>query len=327
MRERDWRGEGQQARGSRRADWSRVGDFALGRSDMARSPARRDARDRRDHDYRRRSRDRDGPVGRYSRYRPTGNLPRQQRRHDDRYDDRSYGRYDDRRDRGSGRPRSRERKRSREGSPVRDRERDRDRRERGRYADDRDYNDRDRDSKRARRDDDQPSRRHRGDSRDRRADSERGREVHTLSEAQSRNMLNGQTPRQSAAEVEEEAKKARQAKVEAWKKKQLLKKGIDPTDSPAASNSGTSSPTAQLDQNGITSEDTAAPGKKFDHKAIAKRAAAAMEREKQKTALGGDVSIPKSTGHAPAADASKLANNTKATSSVANGKLLRGPFQ
>lgn len=186
--------------------------------------------------------------------------------------------------------------------------------------------DRNRENKRPRRDDD----RRRGDSRDgrqSRAESDREREVCPAIPAIRRVMLNSQAPRPSTADAEEEAKKVRQAKVEAWKRKQLLKKGVDATASPTANTPGAASPAAaspsaetSSSQNGTHGEDSA-PAKKFDHKAIAKRAAAAMEREKQKTALGGDVSIPKSSTHAPALDTSKLANNTKATQpNVGNGK-------
>lgn len=170
----------------------------------------------------------------------------------------------------------------------------------------------------------------RGGSRERgehRSRGERSAEVCTAKCSRSRTTLSEQTSRPSTADAEEEAKKARQARVEAWKKKQLLKKGVA---SPAAANSGAASPAldspaaeaskAHTQDGADDEDDNAAPLRKFDHKAIAKRAAAAMDREKQKTALGGDITIPKSATHAPVVDAHKPANQPKAMySNVANG--------
>lgn len=58
---------------------------------------------------------------------------------------------------------------------------------------------------------------------------------------------------------------------------------------------------------------------KFDPKAIAKRAAAAMER--QRSALGGDVVIPKSANEASNANGASLADSSKvAPSNSVNGE-------
>ena len=210
---------------------------------------------------------------------------------------------------------------------MRERDRDRERRDRDRYRDDRYYDEHDRDSKRARRDDDAPRRRYREDSRDRgdaRGEGKAASEVCTLSSTDRRTMLNCQTPRQSTAEAEEEAKKARQARVEAWKQKQLLKKGAEGGASPAGVTPSAASPaiaSPSTPTHNTNGTEASVPGKKFDHKEIAKRAAAALERGYQKTALGGDISIPKSTTHAPTVDASKLANNAKAAiSNTTNGE-------
>ncbi|KAI6867680.1 P-loop containing nucleoside triphosphate hydrolase protein [Hortaea werneckii] len=261
---------------------------------MARSPSRRDDdRYRRDdRSYRRRSRSRD-----------------RERRYDDRdrRRERSRDRYDDYR--SSRRDRSRERKRSRDRSAVRERERDR-----RRYRDD-DYQDRD--SKRPRRDERSPARSHRRDSRD---------EGSTTA-----SVRGNESPRPSTADASaEEARKAKLARVEAWKKKMQEQKAAQATPaasaaSPAVKNedNDTASPAAQSPANGSQASATpASPGAKddkpsspapyagkFDPKAIAKRAAAAMD--KQKSALGGDVVIPKSAQEASNSNGAKLADNSK----------------
>lgn len=210
--------------------------------------------------------------------------------------------------------------------------RDRDRRERDRYRDDRHYDDHDRSSKRIRYFDDQSTRRSRGDSREgreSRAAVEKGPEVCAQAPTYTEMILNYQTSRPSTADAEEEAKKARQAKVEAWKKKQLLKKGVEGIASPSAGDSGAASPAvasaapeSSTAQNGSGGSAPAAPVKKFvDPKMVQKKAAAAMEREKQKATLGGDVQIPKSASHARPADA-KPANTPKGThTNMANGEF------
>lgn len=219
------------------------------------------------------------------------------------------------------------------------RERERDRR---RYRDD-DYQDRD--SKRPRRDERSPARSHRRDSRDEGSTtaSVRGNEVCLL-----RNRINhicieltGQSPRPSTADASaEEARKAKLARVEAWKKKMQEQKAAQATPaagaaSPAVKNedNDTASPAAQSPANGSQASATpASPGAKddkpsspapyagkFDPKAIAKRAAAAMD--KQKSALGGDVVIPKSAQEASNSNGAKLADNSKvAPPRSVNGK-------
>ncbi|RMY75635.1 hypothetical protein D0864_09799 [Hortaea werneckii] len=241
-----------------------------------------------------------------------------QRRYDDRdrRRERSRDRYDDYR--SSRRDRSRERKRSRDRSAVRERERDR-----RRYRDD-DYQDRD--SKRPRRDERSPARSHRRDSRD---------EGSTTA-----SVRGNESPRPSTADASaEEARKAKLARVEAWKKKMQEQKAAQATPaasaaSPAVKNedNDTASPAAQSPANGSQASATpASPGAKddkpsspapyagkFDPKAIAKRAAAAMD--KQKSALGGDVVIPKSAQEASNSNGAKLADNSKvAPPSSVNG--------
>ncbi|KAK5120997.1 hypothetical protein LTR85_005781 [Meristemomyces frigidus] len=272
---------------------------------MARSPSRRD-----DDRYRRDDR----PQRRRSRSRD------RERRYDDR--DRGYGRRDRSRDRyedrGPRRDRSRERKRSRDASPVRDSRHGRDG-NRGDYYDDRNR-------KRSRRDDGSPRHSQRGDSREPKstnAESVRG----------------NQSPRPTAADDAAEAlKKARLAKVEAWKKSMAEKGQLKAPTSGAASPApktdemGSASPAAQSpaaasqtatapSSPAVKDDKTSSPAPyagKFDHKAIAKRAAALIE--KQKAALGGDVVIPKSATEASNVNVASLANNSKvAPSNSVNG--------
>lgn len=137
----------------------------------------------------------------------------------------------------------------------------------------------------------------------------------------SRAELNKQSVADVDPAVAEEEKKARLAmKVDAWKKKKLMKemqegKHIGAADSP----SGTSAASPGLMSASSTepqspARDTAAPAVpyagKFDHKAIAKRAAAALE--KRKAALGGDVVIPKSANETSNKPSSTVADISKA---------------
>ncbi|KAK4543693.1 hypothetical protein LTR36_005338 [Oleoguttula mirabilis] len=289
---------------------------------MARSPSHRDDdRYRRDdRTQRRRSPSRDREVRRRSRSPGGRDLTRTQRRYDDR--DRGYGRRDRSRDRydnrGPRRDRSRERKRSRDASPVRD-----SRYGRGGNRDD--YYD-DRNRKRSRRDDASPRPSQRGDSRERKS-------------TKSESVKGNQSPRPSVADDADEAqKKARLAKVEAWKKSMAEKGQLKAPGSGAASPvikiqaKGAASPAVQSPA--VASPTTTAPSSpaiqddkpaspapyagKFDPKAIAKRAAAAIE--KQKAALGGDVVIPKSATEASNVNGAFLANNSKvAPASSVNG--------
>ena len=325
---------------------------------MARSPARRDdryGRERRDdRGYRHRSRSGDRHVGRHffrSPHRGRGrDLIWGQRRYDNRDSRENYGRLDrpyDRPDeyRGSRRERSRERKRSREASPVRDRRDDRDRR-----PHDRDYRD-DRDRKRSRRDEASPRRPRRDDSKDRKSErpsSSKSNEVCPTSDLLlRRTVLNKQPPKPSPAEAAEEDRKNKLAKVEAWKKRLEEKKRLgaeaNGSSSPQVKVEGTSTAAspdmgspANLSQpttgpaspappkDGEKSAPPAPYAGKFDPKAIAKRAAAAMERHK--AALGGDITIPKSASEAPNLKGSTLADNSKvAPASRVNGESL--PFR
>ena len=93
---------------------------------------------------------------------------------------------------------------------------------------------------------------------------------------------------------------------------------------------GSASPATQSPANGSQSAATPAVKEegsqspapyagKFDPKAIAKRAAAAMER--QRSALGGDVVIPKSANEASNANGASLADSSKvAPSNSVNGE-------
>jgi len=293
---------------------------------MARSPSRRDDdRYRRDdRDYRRRSRDRE--VRRRSRSPPGRDLTRPQRRD---YDRDYYHPRDRSRDRGYDgrrRDRSRDRKRSREGSPVRERRRER-------YRDDREYDDHDR--KRPRRDDTPPRRRHRDDSRERmstKSASVKGNnEVRHFSSLFCRTLLIRQSPRPTTADAVKDDLKAKQARVEAWKKKLQDKnsqKASTSSPAPAVTTEATASPLPAASSPSahshsgtgtepglpdVQDDKPASPAAytgKFDPKVIAKRAAVAME--KSKAALGGDVVIPKSATETPHVIGSTVADSSKA---------------
>ena len=153
-------------------------------------------------------------------------------------------------------------------------------------------------------------------------------------------MLNVKPSRPSTADAAEEDRKAKLAKVEAWKKKVEEKKRREAEASGAASpqmkteqvestapSTAPGSPRAQS----VTSPDSpAAPvdgaklavpasRRKFDPKEISKRAAAAMAR--QKALLGGDVVIPKSANDTSNVNRSNLADYSKvAASSRVNGQ-------
>ncbi|KAK3700954.1 pre-mRNA processing RNA-helicase [Vermiconidia calcicola] len=290
---------------------------------MARSPARREpdyAGRERQHERghaRRRSRSRDRDVRIYRSRSPHGHdLMKNQRRYDDRE---TYRRRDRSRDRytGSHRERSRDRKRSRETSPVRER-RDRDRRRDGRDH----YDDRDR--KRPKRDEESQ----RNDSRDRKDGKVAPKD--------------GESSRPSTADADEEAKKAKLAKVEAWKKKVAEQKRQEAALNGSASpqvkteKANAASPTPDVGSPATLSHPATAPASpatppdgaksasptpyagKFDPRAIAKRAAAAIER--QKAALGGDVVIPKSANQNSNMNGANLADNSKvASGSRGNG--------
>ncbi|WPG99123.1 P-loop containing nucleoside triphosphate hydrolase protein [Acrodontium crateriforme] len=287
---------------------------------MARSPARRH-NDR----YERDSRD---DRHRYS-ARPRSR--NRERRNDDR--DRDYdrrggaGRRDRSRDRyryddrGSRRDRSPPNKRSREVSPVRERNSG-GRSERENYdGRNRDRNEHDR--KRARHDDDD---RRRPSSRDR--GSQRG------------SVRDKDSPAPSTVDAEEAKIRERQAKVEAWKAKMEERKKAQTanagantsevdrgTSSPAPLSAAMSPSTAANSPGPLKADDkpsSPAPyAGKFDPKAIAKRAAAAMEREKK--ALGGEVAIPKSATEASTMNGTTLANPSKvAPARFMNGKIPNG---
>ncbi|KAK1067404.1 pre-mRNA processing RNA-helicase [Friedmanniomyces endolithicus] len=302
---------------------------------MARSPVRRDD-DRHRRDYRdsrdRRSRSRDRDVRRRSRSPGGRDLTRTQRRYDDR--DSGYRPRDRSRDRYRDRPLrdSRDRKRSREySSPVRAERRDR----RG-YNDD--YDDSRR--KRTRRESSRSPRRARDDSRDRgsiKSSSVKGNEVRRPSNTNLRTQLTRQSPRPIAADdAAEEAKKAKLAKVEAWKK-QLAEKNQLGT----AKASGPASPGVKLgDSTGPSSTALQSPAiaspislgpsspivrdkkpaspapyaGKFDPKAIAKRAAAKLE--KSRAALDANAVIPKSATEASVKTIASLANSSKVASTT-----------
>ena len=221
---------------------------------------------------------------------------------------------------------------------MREREREREHRERDRYGGERGYDDRrneERASKRPRRDDnyERPRFREENEKRgDSKAGSDGATQVRTSSKALERTMLIIQMTRPSTADTEEDAQKARLSKVDAWKKKrQLEKQGGEGMASPAGDNSGAASPAVtsppadtsidrrQGEENG---DEAWVPTKRFDPKAIAKRASAAMEREKQKATLGSNVAIPKPASQATSANA-KPARFFKATNmDVANGEFV-----
>ena len=226
---------------------------------------------------------------------------------------------------------------------MRERHYDRDRR-----GNDRDYND-ERERKRSRLDDGRsprPGRDERDWMRDR-PSSSRSNEVRHNTTIRSDNMLMNCKPTVPPAKSAEEEKQAKLAKLEAWKRKKQLEKAEKAGGSGAASPqvnvelannaaspsmgspatlsqpaTGPASPAPLTDGEKPASP---APGAgKFDPKVIKMRAAAAIEREKQKTArsaLGGDVLIPtKSANEASNVNGSTLADSSKvASSSRMNG--------
>ena len=156
---------------------------------------------------------------------------------------------------------------------------------------------------------------------------------------QDRTKLSKQSPRPaSAGNDAEEAKKAKLAKVEAWKKKieekKRLQAGASGTASPqvgAAASPGVGSPAA-ASQPATAPDSPAAPkdgekpaspapyAGKFDPKAIANRAREKLDKQK---ALGGDVVIPKSANATSNVNSSSLADNNKvAPTGLANGSSL-----
>lgn len=211
---------------------------------------------------------------------------------------------------------------------MRDRRHDRDRA----HRDDRDHYD-ERDRKRSKRDEEPPKPSSRDDKRDRDRNSSKPEsvkeEVRLFEHAHAdRALLNNQSSRPSTANAEEEAKKARAAKVEAWKKKIEEKKRQEAAAKTATDVSASASPVTPLEANSPApapekdvpdnAKSPAPYAGKFDPKAIAKRAASAME--KQKAALGGDVVIPKSAVAASNGSVSNVANNKKASSSRVQGE-------
>ncbi|KAK5116009.1 hypothetical protein LTR62_000465 [Meristemomyces frigidus] len=282
---------------------------------MARSPSRRDddryaRRDERH--YRRHSRDRE-------------------RRYNGRDRDRDYRpRRDGSRDRLNFR-RGDDRKRSRERTPVRDRDRERDRPRRSGDSRD-DYDD---PRRKRHRDEKYPSSPPREQSRDHR-------------NVKSSSVRGNETPRPSTADnAEEEAKKAKLAKVEAWKKqmaeKQAAKQGSSSSTpaSPAIKTQPPASPSPALrqptgkaeapatkdeikneDNSQIKDEKDAPPvpyAGKFDPKAIAKRAAAKLE--KSRAALDGIVPLPTSATTAASHNGTSLADTKKMPARLGNAKV------
>ncbi|TKA65332.1 hypothetical protein B0A55_10571 [Friedmanniomyces simplex] len=150
-----------------------------------------------------------------------------------------------------------------------------------------------------------------------------------------------ESPRPTTADnAAEEAKKAKLAKVEAWKKQMAEKNNLR-----TASGSGPSSPAVRIgDTTGpgspalqpsaiaspsslgpsspiVKDEKPASPAPyagKFDPKAIAKRAAAKLE--KSRAALNGDAVMPKSATEAPVKTTTSLADNSK----VASANSVKG---
>ena len=122
------------------------------------------------------------------------------------------------------------------------------------------------------------------------------------------------------------------AKLKEWKERKLQERSkADPKSTQAptkpapdvpddkTANSAEPATTVQEDAT-ANSQQLATPVGKFDPKAIAKRARAAMDQSK--AALGGDVVIPKSATEKPALNGSKLADKGKdASSGFSNGQL------
>ncbi|KAK0974876.1 pre-mRNA processing RNA-helicase [Friedmanniomyces endolithicus] len=165
--------------------------------------------------------------------------------------------------------------------------------------------------------------------------SVKGNEVRQPSKHASRMLLTRQSPRPTAADdAAEEAKKAKLAKVEAWKK-QLAEKnkpGTAKTSGPAApgvklgNSTGLGSPALQSPAVAsninlgssppiVKDKKPASPAPyagKFDPKAIAKRAAAKLE--KSRAALDGNAVLPKSATEASVKTIASLANKSKVAS-------------
>ncbi|KAK1062861.1 pre-mRNA processing RNA-helicase [Friedmanniomyces endolithicus] len=165
--------------------------------------------------------------------------------------------------------------------------------------------------------------------------SAKGNEVRQPSKHASRMLLTRQSPRPTAADdAAEEAKKAKLAKVEAWKK-QLAEKnklGTARTSGPAApgvklgNSTGPGSPALQSPAVAsdinlgssppiVKDKKPASPAPyagKFDPKAIAKRAAAKLE--KSRAALDGNAVLPKSATEASVKTIASLANKSKVAS-------------
>ncbi|KAK0273861.1 pre-mRNA processing RNA-helicase [Friedmanniomyces endolithicus] len=165
--------------------------------------------------------------------------------------------------------------------------------------------------------------------------SVKGNEVRLFSNNTSRILLIEQSPRPTGADdAAEETKRAKLAKVEAWKK-QLAEKnklGTAKASGPASpggnlgNSTGPGSPALQFPA--ITSPVNLVPSSpiikdkkpaspapyagKFDPKAIAKRAAAKLE--KSRAALDGNAVIPKSATEASVKTTASLANNSKVAS-------------
>ncbi|KAK4560463.1 pre-mRNA processing RNA-helicase [Recurvomyces mirabilis] len=317
---RDDRGSQRHSRGERDRDVRYHRSRSPPRRELMNKQPRQDNRDRyheRDRDHRPRSRSRD-------------------RR--DNYDDRRH------RDRRG----DRDRKHSRDREPVRDRDRHH---RSSRYGDD--YDDRDR--KRPRRDSNSspPPRGSRGPSRDRGSiRSGNGRDSHVrLLTPNSGSWLTEQTPRpptadEIAAKAAEEANLAKLAKVAAWKKSLADKMNPNGSSSgnasPAAKTEGASSPSPAVrspsamtktesprtkeeaeDEKPATTPPASYSGK-FDHKAIAKRAAAKMAKMKgqQGDVLGSSAIIPK---QAETAHASNLASQPDASRAAPLGRANGTP--
>jgi ATP-dependent RNA helicase DDX46/PRP5 len=162
------------------------------------------------------------------------------------------------------------------------------------------------------------------------------------------NILMASQPSLPPAKSAEEEQKAKLAKLEAWRMKKQAEKAQK-----EAGGSGAASPQVNVDlantagppsvgSPATLSQPTTGPASpaplkdgekpaspapnagKFDPKAIAKRAAAALERERHRAALGGDVQIPtKSANEVSNVNGSTLADSSK----VASSSRMNGKFQ
>ncbi len=249
-------------------------------------------------------------------------------RHDDRNRDYDRHRTDRRRDRSRDRyDAPRDSRRERDRSPVRDKERKRSR-DADRHGSD------GRVRKRSRRDEGSPRRDGR-DSKDGSVSIKMEEVCDYRHASDGRILLNKQSSRPSTSDSknvvakkdpEEEARLAMEAKlarVAAWKKKMFPSKadgGESPTtpasplvksesvDGAQPITAAASPPTADIPANPLSTK----YGGKFDHKAISRRAAVALERNKG-AALGGDFVIPKSTNQPPNGT-TRFADNSKTSS-------------